>query len=170
MEKEQFIKDILPLRQILLSHSNRIMENADDAEDVVQEVFIKLWSIRDTLESYNNIAGLSVQITKHFCINRIRSRERIQRYEADIPVSIDTPTPYGELEGKDNLNKAMEIIKRLPDTQQSILIMKHVDGLEIKEIAELIGSNPTAVTTNLSRARKRVRELFFKLHDYERGQ
>ena len=167
MEKEQFIKDILPLRQVLLSHSFRIMNNAEDAEDIVQEAFIKLWSIRDTLGEYNNVAGLSMQITKHLCINKIRSRQCIERNEQNSPVPTEVLTPHRELENKDNLNRVMEIIKQLPDTQQSILIMKHVDGLEVNEIAELIGSNPNAVITNLSRARKRVKELFFKLNGHE---
>jgi RNA polymerase sigma-70 factor (ECF subfamily) len=41
--------------------------------------------------------------------------------------------------------------------------MKHIDGFEVEEIASITGSNPEAVRMNLSRARKKVKELFFKM-------
>ena len=54
-------------------------------------------------------------------------------------------------------------MEQLPGLQQTILRMKHVDGFEVKEIAELTGSSPEAVRVNLSRARKKVKELFLKM-------
>uniref|UniRef100_UPI0032E43D72 RNA polymerase sigma factor n=1 Tax=Phocaeicola vulgatus TaxID=821 RepID=UPI0032E43D72 len=54
----------------------------------------------------------------------------------------------------------LEVIGTLPDLQQSILRMKHLEGFEVEEIARLTGSTPVAVRTNLSRARKRVKEQF----------
>ena len=57
-------------------------------------------------------------------------------------------------------NAYLEVIGTLPDLQQSILRMKHLEGFEVEEIARLTGSTPVAVRTNLSRARKRVKEQF----------
>ena len=56
--------------------------------------------------------------------------------------------------------RSVEVIGTLPDLQQSILRMKHLEGFEVEEIARLTGSTPVAVRTNLSRARKRVKEQF----------
>ena len=117
MEQEQFKKEILPLREKLFLYARRLLDNPEDAEDVMQEVFLKLWYMRGELDYYNNVMALSVQITKHLCLNRMKVRER----------------------------------------------MKHVDGFEVEEIAGLTGSTPEAVRMNLSRARKRVREQFFKM-------
>ena len=55
------------------------------------------------------------------------------------------------------------IIDKLPDREQAVLRMKHIDGMEIAEIAELVGSNQIAVRTALSRARKKVRDIYLKI-------
>jgi len=59
----------------------------------------------------------------------------------------------------------MRIIDQLPEIQQNILRMKHIDGFEIEEIVGITGSKPEAVRMNLSRARKKVRDVFFKIQN-----
>jgi len=56
----------------------------------------------------------------------------------------------------------MRIIERLSGLQQAVLRMKQIEGLEIDEIAALTGSAPEAIRMNLSRARRKVKEIFFK--------
>mgnify|MGYP002233692586 CR=1 FL=1 len=73
MEQEQFKKEILPLREKLFLYARRLLDNPEDAEDVMQEVFLKLWYMRGELDYYNNVMALSVQITKHLCLNRMKS-------------------------------------------------------------------------------------------------
>lgn len=163
MEQEQFKKEVLPSRGKLLSYARRLLDDSDDAEDVVQEVLLKLWYMRDELDHYHNIMALSVQITKHLCLNRIKAYERKQEELSDTIFVSDLPTPYMLLEQKDDMKQVMRIIERLPGLQQTILRMKHVDGLEVEDIAQLIGSTPEAIRMNLSRARKRVKELFLKM-------
>ena len=82
MEQEQFKKEILPLREKLFLYARRLLDNPEDAEDVMQEVFLKLWYMRGELDYYNNVMALSVQITKHLCLNRMKVRERTEG-EAD---------------------------------------------------------------------------------------
>jgi len=161
MEQEQFKHSILPLRTKLMSYANHLLNDSDEASDIVQEVFLKLWFMRGELKRYDNITGLAMQINKHLCLNRIKVMQR--EWDRDRIAVSDTYTPYLELEQKDSLEHVIRIIDQLPGLQQSILRMKHIDGLEIDEIASLTGSNPEAIRMNLSRARKRVRELFFKI-------
>jgi DNA-directed RNA polymerase specialized sigma24 family protein len=78
MEQEQFKKEILPLREKLFLYARRLLDNPEDAEDVMQEVFLKLWYMRGELDYYNNVMALSVQITKHLCLNRMKVRERTE--------------------------------------------------------------------------------------------
>ena len=73
-------------------------------------------------------------------------------------------SPHTALEEKDSLAHVSQIIARLPGLQQAILKMKHIEGLEIEEIAAITGSSPVAVRMNLSRARKKVKDLFFKIN------
>ena len=161
MEQEQFKHSILPLRTKLMGYAMHLLNDSDEASDIVQEVFLKLWFMRSDLNRYDNVAALAMQINKHLCLNRIRVMQR--EWDRDRIVVSDTSTPGIELEQKDDLEHVIRIMDTLPGLQQSILRMKHIDGLEIDEIASLTGSTPEAIRMNLSRARKRVRELFFKI-------
>ena len=163
MQLEQFKQEVLPLRSKLLLYAQRILGEAEEAEDIIQEVYLKLWYMRGDLQSYNSIAALSMHITKNLCINRLRVRDRMQEDIDGHVVLNEEPEPDVQLEQKDNLEHVMRIIDRLPGLQQTILRMKHVDGFEIEEIAELTGSKREAVRVNLSRARKKVRDEFLKI-------
>ena len=166
MEQEQFKREVLPLRKQLLLYSRSFLDNPEDAEDVVQEVMMKLWYIRKELHKYDSITALSIQITKNLCLNRLKVAQRkVERLDAEPGIESETPSPHTQLEQKDDVSHVMKIINRLPDLQQTILRMRHIDGFEIDEIAALTGSTPEAVRMNLSRARKKVKELFFKIQD-----
>jgi len=162
MEQTQFKKEILPLRQRLVLYAERLLENKCDAEDIIQEVFLKLWSMRDELDNYHCINALSVTMTKHFCLNRLKINQR-EREDLNGLVLIDENlSPDVHLEQKDSVAHVMRIIDQLPGLQQAVLRMKHLDGLEIDEIAALTGSTPESIRMNVSRARKKVKEIFLK--------
>jgi RNA polymerase sigma factor, sigma-70 family len=165
MKQEQFKNMVVPLRPKLLHYAKRIVENDDEAEDVVQEVFLKLWFMRDELDNYNSIPALSMTMTKNLSINILRFRQKTRADLLEATLIYDSPSPHHKLEEKDEVDKLMKIIDTLPNLQQSILRMKHIDGLETEEIAQLTGSTHEAIRVNLSRARKRVRELFLKQTD-----
>lgn len=162
MEQEQFKKEVLPLKPKLLGYARNILGNEDDAEDITQEVFIKLWSIRKDLEDYTSITALSMTITRNLSINHIKIRQRKQNTLIENSFIDEGLTPHLKLEQKDEIENIMKIIEMLPDMQQTILKMKHVEGMETQEIAELTGCTNEAVRVNLSRARKRIKDLFFK--------
>jgi RNA polymerase sigma-70 factor (ECF subfamily) len=165
MKPEQFKEKVLPLRGQLLSYAKRLLDDPADAEDVVQDVYLKLWYMRSELDKYRSIPALSAQMTKNLCLNKIRERRRCEGLEelngstAESPV----PAPDMQLEEKDSVAHLMRIIDRLPGLQQTVLRMKHVDGFEVEEIASITGTAPEAVRVNLSRARKKVKELFFNM-------
>jgi RNA polymerase sigma-70 factor (ECF subfamily) len=163
MEQEQFKREILPLRKQLLLYSRSFLENPEDAEDVVQEVLLKLWHIRKELHKYDSVSALSFRITKNLCLNRLKAAQRKTENLESMIVENEMPSPHTQLEQKDDVAHVMKIIDRLPTLQQAILRMRHIDGLEIEEIADITGTTPEAIRMNLSRARKKVRELFLKI-------
>lgn len=109
MEQEQFKKEILPLREKLFLYARRLLDNPEDAEDVMQEVFLKLWYMRGELDYYNNVMALSVQITKHLCLNRMKVRERTEGEAGEQFFICDASTPYTQLEQKDSLEHVMRL-------------------------------------------------------------
>jgi RNA polymerase sigma-70 factor (ECF subfamily) len=161
MNREQFKKEIVPLRNRLIAFSQHLTGNKDDAEDVTQDVFLKLWFMRNKLDDYADIAALAFTVAKHLSLNLIKHK-RLDCEELDEQWQSEDLTPLQELENREEMEKLLILIDKLPDLQQSILRMKHFDGLETDEIASLTGSNVEAVRMNLSRARKKIRDEFFR--------
>jgi len=83
MNVQQFKQEIVPLRENLLNVARKMLENENDAKDLVQEVFLKLWYLRDTLHRYNSIPAFAVTMTKNLCIDHLRIRNREMTLEQD---------------------------------------------------------------------------------------
>ena len=148
------------MRPALLRLAMRYTEDTDEAEDVIQDVLLKLWFLRDRLDRYRSIDALATVITKHLCLNWKRDRHPdFVALEEGMTIFVED-NPEQELVREERMEELLALIGKLPDLQQAILRMKHVEGFEVEEIARLTGSNPVAVRTNLSRARKKVREQF----------
>lgn len=165
MEKEIFIQEFLPLRSKLLRYAKQFLKEDAEAEDITQEVYAKLWSMGKSLYEYENKSALSYTIVRNLCINRLNSKQYSnESLEFDIVHNADLPDE--SLERKDDVAQVVRIIENLPTLQQAILKMRHIDDLDISEIAELTGSSIESVRMNISRGRKRVKELFQKRENY----
>ena len=162
MEQHKFEIEAKRMRPSILRLAMHYTEDEDEAEDVVQEVLLKLWFLRERLESYRSIDALAMVITRHLCLNRKRERhlEKVPLEEGRTIIGEDSPEWM--IIQEERMDEILKLIAGLPDLQQAVLRMKHVEGFEVEEIARLTGSNPIAVRTNLSRARKKVREEFLK--------
>ncbi|WP_291527819.1 RNA polymerase sigma factor [Bacteroides sp. UBA939] len=162
MELKQFKITVLPLRSKLLNYARKLTENPDDAEDTVQEVLLKLWNKRLELEQYRNIEAFAMTITHNLCMD-IRRTKRTD----DVPLEYvqaanSSGTPEQLLEIKDEIRLMREIIDSLPTLQRTIIRMKDIEEYETEEIADITGCNPEAIRSNLSRARKKVREVYLQ--------
>jgi len=153
----------VPLRENLLHVAKKMLENENDAEDSVQEVFLKLWNLRDTLHRYNSIPALAVTMIKNLCVDRLRVRNREVALEQEYDVRMTQDNPYLQLERKNTEQLLKKIIDSLPPLQKAIITMKDMEEYEVEEIAEITGTQPDAVRVNLSRARKKVREMYIRL-------
>lgn len=166
MDLEQFKSEIISQRQKLLAVARKILESEADAEDVVQEALLRLWSGREQLSDVINPAGFAVQITKNICIDKLRT-QRVTVDAEEIFLGFDEKTPYHEAEKKNSVDIVRKIIDNLPELQRRIIQMRDVEGYELQEIAEITGTNISAVTMNLSRARKKVRDQFIIINAYQ---
>lgn len=166
MNIDRFKTHIISLREKLFWVALKIVENEEDAEDAVQETFLKLWRIREELEFVSNPEGFAVRTLKNICIDRIRSRRPGVTVESEA-VGESEKNPYSSMEEKDAVAIVREIIGRLPGVQQEIIRMRDIEGYELEEIAAITGSQISAVMVNLSRARKRVRSEFNRINEYK---
>jgi len=93
MELETFKSTVLPLRDKLLKYSVKLTDDGADAEDIVQEAFLKLWYIRDRLDGYQSVEALSVQVVKNLCLDKLRSKRMDRMPENSESILADTVTP-----------------------------------------------------------------------------
>lgn len=163
MERKEFETASENLRPKLMNVAFRLLKDEEDAKDIVQDALLKMWSIRQTLEQYSSVEALGMTIVRNLSISQLRAARHLQSDTIDDHYDItDEQGADDALLNKEETAVAMKLIADLPDMQQSILRMKHIDGLEVSEIAKLIGAKEEAVRSNLSRARKKILEQFKK--------
>ncbi|GAP72538.1 sigma-70 [Candidatus Symbiothrix dinenymphae] len=166
MQLERFKSDIIPLRQMLFRTAVRYLRQSEDAEDVVQEVLLRLWNIREQLDAIVNPAAFAMQMTKNSCLDRLKLQKETTQAD-DFQLGATSETPHSELEQRDAVALVKQIIAHLPELQRLIIQMRDIEGYELQEIADITGTQISAVTVNLSRARKKVRESYFRVMSYE---
>ncbi|MDR2534261.1 MAG: sigma-70 family RNA polymerase sigma factor [Tannerellaceae bacterium] len=165
MELERFKTTVLPLRNRLMNIALRLLGTKCDAEDVVQDAFLKLWHIRSKLNGYRSVEALAVTVTKNLALDALKKRNLITESAADR-LQLDTADNHSPLipEYRDEINCIKRIVEMLPPLQQSIVRMKDIEGYEVAEIAEITGTMPEAIRVNLSRARKKIKEQYMRLN------
>ncbi len=164
MNAEEFKINVLPLREKLYRIAYKMMEEEQDAEDAVQEVYLKLWHLRDSLDRYDSVAAFATVVTRNICVDKLRVRFREEPLDDQLMHREASGNPHTQLERSDTDRLIRQIIEQLPPLQRMIIQMKDIDEMEVEEIATITGTNAEAVRMNLSRARKKVREQFMKLN------
>ncbi len=167
MELEKFKSDVVPLRNKLQNVAKNMLANEVDAEDAVQETFLRLWNQRSQLSNHPNVGGFAMQTLKNICIDKLRA-ERHNVSLDGISIAGNSITPYTFTEQQDSVLIIRNIIDSLPETQRHIITLRDVDGYELGEIAAIIGSEESTVRVNLSRARKTVRDKFLSMNNVMR--
>ena len=162
MSQERFKAEILPIREKLFHIALKILVEEQEAEDAVQEVLLKLWNIRDSLDTCDSPAAFATTVTKNHCLDRIKVKNRLDSLDESYYARAGNDNPYLQLERKNTEEVLQKIIENLPALQRAIIRMKDMEEYEIDEIAEITGTNVEAVRVNLSRARKKVREEYIK--------
>lgn len=153
MTSDTFKEKAQTMRPMLMATARRILGDDAEAEDVVQDALLRLWQLRD--EPILNVEGMARVVVQHLSIDAVRRRrENIPIEEIEV-----VGTSYSE--GlSDTEMRMMTLIRQLPTLQQTILRLRHVEEMEVFEIAEMIGATEAAVRQSLSRARRKLLEQF----------
>ena len=161
MTSDEFKRLFLPLRQLLFRSAYRIVGNSQDAEDILQEVCLKLWQKRDTIPKDGNLTGFCVALVRNQSVDFLR-RQHLKTVD-DEPKECDAVEERSAqemVEVKETGSRLMEIIHGLPDSQRRVMLMRDIEGLDYPDIARATGMTEVNVRVTLSRARKYVREQF----------
>lgn len=130
-----------------------------DADDVVQDTMLKLWSMHDGLDELRNVEAFAVVVTRREALNALRRMHPDRHLALDESLPGD-PSPEDELIERQRRQLADKVMAQLPDSQQILLRLRHVEGYDNNAIASLLGTSEGAVRTALCRARRRVALIF----------
>ncbi len=169
MEDKEFSELVMPLKDKLFRLAKRILISVDEAEDAVQEVLLKLWKTRENIGDYRSPEAYAITMTKNYCLDRLKSKQasNLKIVHSNYPTSQNIER---EVEANDGVALVFKIMETLPEQQRIILQLRDVEQMEFPEIADILGSNETAVRVSLSRARRTVREAMIKKYNYGIGQ
>ena len=143
----------------MLSLAERITGNHDDAADAVQDAFVKLWQQRGRFESTSHAQGAGMMTVRTTSIDMARRNNR----QADVPVeqAADTIDEVTDNDRSLAYQQVRYIIDNdLSDNQRKIIDLRELQGMEFEDIANQMNMTAANVRVELSRARRRVREIY----------
>lgn len=172
MDTARFKKEVLPLKDKLYRFSLRLLGDREEALDALQEVFIKLWNIREKLDGYKSIEALSVTVTKNHCLDRLKAMRTVSIEENSFTAGLmDAGSDLvKETETMEKTAIIRQLIELLPDQQKMIIQMRDIEGYEFEEMEKMLELKVNAIRVNLSRARKKIKEEYIKYENEELGQ
>ena len=168
MELREFKSKVLPVRDRLYRLALHMLRSVPEAEDTLQDAMVKLWDKREQLDSYRSVEALAVTITKNLCLDRLKSKKHKNQLDVqEMELDSGFITPYKRVELSDSVKIMNRAFQALPDQQRLLISLRDVEGFSYEEISEQTGLEINNIRVGLSRARKKARELYLKIENYE---
>jgi RNA polymerase sigma factor (sigma-70 family) len=159
---------VLPVKNKLFRFAFRMLGSSEEAKDVVQEVFIKVWNGREQIEEIQNMEAWCMRITRNLSLDKLRSRQRKATDSMDEAFDIreEGLTPHETTEIKESMVRINQLIAALPEKQRQVIHLRDVEGYSYNEICDILELDMNQVKVNLFRARNAVREKLVKMNAY----
>lgn len=165
-EHERFVRRYMPMHRSMFAMAFRLMQNEEDAEDVVQDVLLTLYERRDYLPPEAVEQSYVVAMVRNRCIDLLRAPQTQSlappdddddpssnsEHTSHIPEPT-TPSSEAQLEAHDYLT---HLLAKLPDRTRQLVKLRLVDGLSFDEIAERTGITAVNARVILSRTLKEL--------------
>lgn len=165
MNQKEFLETVLPVKDKLYRLAKRLLVSSEEAEDAVQEVFLKLWKGKEKMKEYSNPEAFAVTMTKNYCLDRLKSKQasNLKIVHSNYQHSDNLQK---KVELNDSVSMVFKVMDTLPEKQRMVMQLRDIEQFEFHEISEMLDINETAIRVNLSRARKTVREELIKKNNY----
>jgi len=163
MSSEEFNRVRLPLSERFYREAYYILETEAEAQDAVQDLFVKLWKRKDAFGTINNPLALGLTMIKNICLDRVRSASRSRTVHPDTEILASVTAPDVTLDegliNRENLKMIRECMARLPEKQRKVLEMRVFQNMPYPKIARITGLSEINVRVKLSEARKKLKRM-----------
>jgi RNA polymerase sigma-70 factor (ECF subfamily) len=143
----------------------RLTGDTDLAADLAQETFVRAWPRKRHLRDQRATKVWLLTIARNLWCDQLRRKRLRSTRVLPLDCASTIPTPLERTAQVDLAHQVLAAMETLPDRQREVLYLHACEGLELPEIAEIVGIQPGAVKASLSLARKKMRELFPGIHD-----
>lgn len=150
------------LFRVALSH----LQNREDAQDAVQDVFLKYLRTSPTFRDDDHAKAWLIRVTVNHCRDLLR-RRTVRSYLpleeiAELVADADTTAYPDPRKAADSVAGIMSHLAALPEKSRTVLILHALEGLSVEEVATTLGISQSAVKMRLSRGREKLRDLMNK--------
>jgi RNA polymerase sigma-70 factor, ECF subfamily len=183
---EDFVRQVEPFRRELLAHCYRMVGSVDEAEDLVQETYLRAWRSHSTFEGRSSLRTWLYRIATNVCLSALEQRGRRVLPsglggpvdDPDVPpgaaahevawlgpvpdavVAPETGDPATLVAARDSVRLALvAALQYLPARQRAVLLLREVLGFSASDVAVMLGVSTAAVKSALQRARARLDEV-----------
>lgn len=158
MRKDNLTYSFISLKQKLHQSAMKFLKDDEDAKDVLQDTFLKLW-MSNNIESDAEAKNKLFTVLRNLCIDKLRKHKTIPLTEMDEGAKMIEITIPEDLDRFENL-----LLCGVSDTQYKIYSFVVHEGMEYDEIASLLNMTVEAVRMNMSRARKKIHANYKRLN------
>ncbi|MBR1800087.1 MAG: sigma-70 family RNA polymerase sigma factor [Bacteroidaceae bacterium] len=150
----------LPLSAGMYRTAYALLGNPQDAEDAVQEAFIRLWQRRDRVPVDEDLDAYCRMLVRNLCIDLLR-KGRLPEAEATVEdvLVADAQSALSALEGKEAVAEVEEAIHQLPENQQRVVELHVLHDRSLNEIEQATGFSAVNVRVLLSRGKRKLQQL-----------
>ena len=170
MKNISFRADVLPLKDMLFRLALRITLNSAEAEDVVQETMIRVWTRREQWSEIESIEAFTTTICRNLALDRQKRMSNQQlslnAQEHDTPDFSTRANPEQQTVVNDRISLVKRLMDELPEKQRSCMQLRDIEGKAYKEIAEVMGISEQQVKVSIFRARQTIRQRFIETEKY----
>ena len=157
MTARDFTDTYLPLSESLYRVAFRLLGAQEDAEDAVQDLYLKLWADKEDLDTVYNPKGYCISVLRNICIDRIRRADRLVSEEGLEGVTAWSDDSQERLERREKLEEVAKVLRKLSPNQKILLRMKVFEDLSYDEMAERTGMSKLTMRVLLSQARSKIK-------------
>lgn len=167
MNLEEFKNTILPLRDKLFRIALRVTHSREEAEDIVQDVMLKVWGLREKWENVVNQEAFCCTMARNLALSRINLKVNQQgELKESLYAGAGKDWPLESVEKEESHRLLRNLIRRLPEKQRAVVELRDIEGMSYMEIARILLLTEEQVKITLFRARREIKELFLKIDGY----
>lgn len=163
-----FRHELLPLKDKMFRLALRITLNRAEAEDVTQDILLRVWEQRESLGELRSLEAYVLTAVRNLALDRVAKTDNANVSLDDVQTDAfdSAPCPDEDMEQQESLKRVREIMSGLPEAQRTALQLREIEGHSYRETADIMNVSEANVKVLIFRARQAVKNQIDKIENY----